>query len=100
MQSKRARWQGHVEAWGSSGLSQSAYCRQYGLSLASFGYWRRRLADAAVDSRVGVLPIKVSAPVTAEPQVQVRLPNGLVLSLPLPADAVGMQTLLRSLCTC
>jgi len=49
---------------------------------------------------VGVLPIKVSAPVTAEQQVQVRLPNGLVLSLPLPADALGLQTLLRSLCAC
>ena len=100
MQGKRARWQGHVEAWGSSGLSQSAYCLQHGLSPASFGYWRRRLAAAAVGPRVGVLPIKVSAPMTAEPQVQVRLPNGLVLSLPLPADAVGMQTLLRSLCAC
>ncbi|WP_439334386.1 IS66 family insertion sequence element accessory protein TnpA [Xanthomonas oryzae] len=25
-------------------LSQAAWCREQGLSLASFGYWRRRLA--------------------------------------------------------
>jgi hypothetical protein len=99
MQSKRARWQAHVEAWGSSGLSQSAYCRRHGLSLASFGYWRRRLAGDAVGPRAGVLPIQVEAPVTAQ-QVQVRLPNGLVLTLPLPADAAGLQALLRSLCAC
>ncbi|MFB9067826.1 IS66 family insertion sequence element accessory protein TnpA [Pseudofulvimonas gallinarii] len=43
MKSTRTRWAAHVAAWQSSGLSQSAYCRRQGLSLASFGYWRRQL---------------------------------------------------------
>lgn len=100
MQSKRVQWQTHVEAWRASGLSQSAYCREHGLSLASFGYWRRRLAGDTVGPQTGVLPIRVAAPVTAGSQVQVRLPNGLVLGLPLPAEAAGLQALVRSLCAC
>ncbi|WP_255352380.1 hypothetical protein [Xanthomonas sp. MUS 060] len=44
MRSKREQWVGYVQAWQVSGLSQAAWCREQGLSLASFGYWRRRLA--------------------------------------------------------
>ncbi|WP_459254585.1 IS66 family insertion sequence element accessory protein TnpA [Xanthomonas euvesicatoria] len=48
MHSKREQWAEHVQAWRVNGLSQVAWCREQGLSLASFGYWRRRLAKGPV----------------------------------------------------
>lgn len=40
---KRAFWRGHVSRWSVSGQSQAAYCRESGLSLSCFKYWRRVL---------------------------------------------------------
>lgn len=38
-----SNWQQHIDEWQRSGLSQQDYCRSHGISLASFGYWRRKL---------------------------------------------------------
>ena len=39
---KNRFWQGHVKGWEQSGINQSAYCRGKGLSLRSFGYWKKK----------------------------------------------------------
>ena len=44
-------WIGHFVAWRSSGLTRAAYCRQQGLSIASFGFWRRVLDKSVGSSR-------------------------------------------------
>lgn len=40
---KRTHWQSHIDNWQQSGVSQTEYCKQHGLKLANFGYWRTRL---------------------------------------------------------
>ncbi len=40
---KAGQWQGHVEAWRQSGLSQKDYCAGKGIALSTFTMWRRRL---------------------------------------------------------
>lgn len=106
MQSKRTRWAGHVAAWQSSGLSQSAYCRRQGLSLASFGYWRRQLRthepEADVPVTQALVPIQV-APTTASlssPGVEVCLSNGLRVRWPGVGDAASVAALVRALSSC
>lgn len=47
---KRARWQRIVSEWEQSGLSQAAFCREQGLSIPLFYYWRRRVKELAVGS--------------------------------------------------
>ncbi|MGQ9427625.1 IS66 family insertion sequence element accessory protein TnpA, partial [Gilvimarinus sp. DZF01] len=42
---KRSHWQRHVDAWQRSDLTQKAYCESQGISVATFGYWRKRLVD-------------------------------------------------------
>jgi hypothetical protein len=42
-----ARWRKVIEQQRQSDLSVSAYCRQRGVSAASFFAWRRRLGDEA-----------------------------------------------------
>ena len=52
-------WKGHVDGWRNSGLTQAAYCRQQGLSLPSFGYWRRTLGKAIASPVSALVPIVI-----------------------------------------
>ena len=38
-------WQTHINAWKQSGISQSDFCRQHGLNIKIFGYWKRKLCS-------------------------------------------------------
>lgn len=76
---KSCFWQKHFNAWRDSGTSQKAYCEAHNLSLANFGYWKRRLAP--VEPAAGkLIPVRVSSPSTA---IIVRLPGGVELSVPV-----------------
>lgn len=39
---KAAQWKQRIQRWEASGLSQAAFCRNHGLKLATFGYWRKK----------------------------------------------------------
>ena len=39
---KREYWRAHSEAWQESDQTQGEYCKQHGLNLKTFAYWRRR----------------------------------------------------------
>lgn len=98
MQSKQqARWSGHVAAWRASGTTQAAYCRAHDLSLASFGYWRSKLAGGAAVVPA-VRPIRVAVP-AQNVAVEVRLPNGTLLAVPR-AEPAWLAALLRALGAC
>ena len=42
IKNKREYWRTHSEAWQESGQTQGEYCKQHGLNLKTFAYWRRR----------------------------------------------------------
>lgn len=98
MQDKQRVWSAHVQAWQCSGDTQAAYCRGHGLSLASFGYWRRKLTGSVQSASAAVLPIRV-APAVQEARVEVRLPGGIVLGV-AAADPAWLAGLLRLLAPC
>ncbi len=98
MQDKQRLWSAHVQAWQCGGDTQAAYCRAHGLSLASFGYWRRKLAGQAQPVSPAMLPIRV-APAVQEASVEVRLSGGIVLSVG-GADPAWLAGLLRLLAPC
>jgi transposase-like protein len=41
----RERWQALLAEQRDSGLTQSAFCRERGLALSTFQYWKRQLRD-------------------------------------------------------
>jgi hypothetical protein len=55
----RAKWQHHLNVQASSGLKQSAYCREYGLNAKYFSLWKRKLR---VPSDVTASAITITAP--------------------------------------
>jgi transposase-like protein len=97
MQAKREQWAERLAAWRSSGQSQAGWCREHGVSLASLGYWRRRLADEAAPASPAMLPIQLAA--MHEARVEVCLPDGIVLRV-AASDPVWLARLLRSLGPC
>jgi hypothetical protein len=92
MTSKATQWAAAIAAWQRSGSSQSRFCREYRLSLSSFGYyWRGRLAHSATATRPGALvPVVVSGPAVSA-TAEACVPNGLRVRVPLGSDpqAVG-----------
>ena len=97
MQSKREQWAAHVAAWQSSGCSQAQWCREQGLALASFGYWRRKLRAETVPA---LLPIHLASPSPAPaPAIEIRLAGGISLSVP-GADPAWLADLLHALGAC
>lgn len=59
LKKKRKFWQTHVEAWTTSGMSQTEYCRQNNLSIKSFGYWKRKRKKS--NSEVTFYPVPSNA---------------------------------------
>lgn len=88
--SKRADWEAHVNEWSKSSLTQKAFCQQKGLSLASFGYWRKKLASKKRSSNL--IPVTVSAPTT----IRVRLHWGADIDVPVSALETVLPILARS----
>ena len=92
---KQQYWQKHVNAWQSSSLSQAAYCKAQQLSLASFGYWRKRCSAIAAPtmSLPAVIPVLREAP---HGGAQLRSPGGWQIMLP-ELESRDLARLLRQL---
>ena len=91
-------WQGHVEAWRQSGLTQVDYCASHELSIKSFYRWRRKEETESIASAapsLTLVPISVAAPV---PNGIVRLhsPGGWRIELPT-GNTLRLAELLRQL---
>ena len=99
------RWRTDFATWRSSGLSVAAFCRSRELNLSSFYRWRKILDDldrpAATRPRSepDPLPVPSFVPVRVIPDavVEVILPSGLQLRVPLSADALQLARLVRAL---
>ena len=102
MGSKAGVWAGHLAAWRDSGLSQAGYCRQHDLRLPSFGYWRRRFGAPAPGAAKlpALVPIAVGAVDTCDTVIEVCLPNGLQVRLPVAMDPLHWVPLMQALRTC
>lgn len=94
-------WKPHVVGWRDSGLSQAAYCRQHGLDLKRFAYWRRTLGPERAGAALPALvPIVVSDAPIADDRVEVRLPNGLQVRLSAGVDPARLVPMIRALWSC
>ena len=101
---KSSFWKPHLTGWRDSGLSQAAYCRQHGLSLKCFTYWRRTLGPtqgvASATSMPAVVPIVVCDAPVVDDRIEVRLPNGLQVVLSAGLDPARLVPTIRALWSC
>jgi hypothetical protein len=92
---RRSTWQRHLDDQLSSGLSQRDFCASRGLSLASFGYWKKRLAkvDSASASGPLFLPVRPERP--RFESVRLSHPGGLTIEIPIGSDLRWIRRLLE-----
>ena len=93
---KLSYWQQHFTHWKSSGLSQRAYCGCAGLSLATFGYWRRQTRANVDPPRATALTL-VPVQVTRQANYAIlKSPAGWEINLPYTA-LTDLAVLLKQL---
>lgn len=73
---KRRNWEHHITEWARGNRSQTAYCREHGLSYSLFGYWKRRLRRATINE-VKLVPIGM--PQAFLPPVNMETPLRLII---------------------
>lgn len=68
-EAKRWYWEEHLSRWETSGLGQSEYCRQNGLGLHRFIYWKRKLArcDPPLTLIEGPMPQQEAVSFSSDP---------------------------------
>jgi hypothetical protein len=63
-------WQGHLDKWVQSGLSQAAYCRRHDLDYGRFRKWKERLSTYPKHSSIKLVEVKRDFAFNASPQFQ------------------------------
>ena len=83
-------WRERIDAWKRAGLSVNAFCRRRQLTRSNFDRWRRILASEPTQAKLASSSTFVPLRVVAEPMVEVVLPSGILVRLPLTSspDAV------------
>jgi hypothetical protein len=99
------RWRPIIADWRNSGLSVTAFCRSRNVNKAGFHRWRNILEqlDRSPTTPPPTLPEPKSSPtfvplrVIPDHVVEVILPSGLQLRVPLAADAQQLARLVLAL---
>jgi hypothetical protein len=83
---KERHWQSVLTQWQQSEQFVSAFCYQRHLSKPMFCYWQRKLGFGRRATQQAPAATFVPMALVAEPRVEVVLPTGVTLMLPLTAD--------------
>jgi transposase-like protein len=87
-------WREAVAGHRKSDLSVRAFCRERGLSQASFYAWRRRLTRHEAGSPLSkFMPVAV----IAESMIEVMLPSGVVVRVPPGSEPTAVAGLVAAL---
>jgi len=91
----RLLWSERLSRFAAADLSVAAFCAAEGVSVNSFFYWKRQLADpsAPPDADPLFLPVRI-APAAA---VEIVLPNGAMLRITPGCDLAFVRSLIDAL---
>jgi hypothetical protein len=92
------RWRTIFAEWKRSGLSAAAFCRSRGFHKSGFYHWRRILRDLE-GTATPLKPAPSFVPVRVVPEaiVEVILPSGIQLRVPLGAEVSQVASLAQAL---
>jgi len=89
---REKHWQSVLSHWQQSGQTISAFCQQRHLIQPTFCYWQRKLGFARQGKQRSPAATFVPIALISEPSVEVVLPTGVTLKLPL---AAGQEQITR-----
>ena len=100
---RETRWRKVLAAWKRSGQSIRGYCREHGITEASFYFWRRELrlreAEAAQRNAAAFVPVRLKpeVPASCAPGMIELAFNGLTLRVPAHTDTDRIRELVAAL---
>ena len=95
---KQRFWDEHLCGWKESGLSQSAYCREHGLKLHRFLYWKKRLLPEKTAVSMVELPISVLKTrrlLPSAPPICIVFGGRCRIEIPPGFDPASLEAVLR-----
>ena len=104
MNELHGNWLSLVKEWEDSGLTQAEFCHQKDVKKVTFGYWRNKfIASGDVESKAtkstslgsdapsGFIPFNITSSTSnAEVNndiIEIQLPHGVILRIPVDARA-------------
>ena len=92
---KRQFWEGHLQVWQQSGLTQAEYCRQNNLKNHRWWYWRKRISHPP-DTDVTFVPLHFSSSQTLRSGISVVTPNGYRIEIDNGFDFSKLRQLITA----
>ena len=92
---KRQFWEGHIQSWQQSGLTQAEYCRQNDLKNHRWWYWRKRISHPP-DTGVTFVPLRFSSSKTSQAGICVVTPNGYRIEIDNGYDISKIRQLIAT----
>ncbi len=90
-ESKTAFWQQHVDTWLDSGLTQRAYAKLHGLTVARFVYWKNKLHPNPRTKQKQFVAVRVAA---LQHPIRLIHPNGFVIECNTGTDVSWLRSLM------
>ncbi len=94
-------WRDTITAWKESGQSVRAFCTARGVAEATFFARRRELVHRGLSPRAAVPPVPIpsfaAVRVIPDPTIEIVLPSGLVVRVPVGADPTAVAHLVAAL---
>lgn len=91
METKHEKMYALIEEWKSSGICQEEFCREHGIKIGTFGYWRTKYLKQQEPATPSFIPVQPSEPDGA---VEITYPNGVKIRL-MEYTAESLATLIR-----
>ena len=72
--------QKHLDQWKTSGLTQKAYCREYGIKYSTFGYWLK-VSLQKCSNNISRDFIELPQHISTSKSIELTFPNGVILRM-------------------
>ena len=92
-------WRDLIARWKASGQTVAAFCAAHRVSQATFYSWRKRLAAHSPHTATPApkAPTFASVRVVPDPTVDILLPTGLIVRVPVESDPVAVARIVAAL---
>lgn len=93
----------HVSAWRASGMNLSQYSKAQGISVSALSKWIKYYGDRLLNESFKEVSLKPSPSYQyskESPMIEIKMPNGVQLKLPLDSKSFNLAQLLGVLSQC
>ena len=88
---KKRLWENRLKDWNASGLTQSQYCREHGLRVNQFIYWKKRVMPGTVT----LVEVPTPKPLRSSSAISLVIGEHYRLEIPEGFDPASLERVIR-----